>query len=81
VPFGPGHWAFAFSYAAAFTDGIHWLAVEHVHGQKVLTCLVLAIATSALAALAARTVLGLVRRDFLPRVPADPAPARSVRGT
>lgn len=81
VPFGPGHWAFAFSYAAAFTDGIHWLAVEHVHGQKVLTYLVLAIATSALAALAARTVLGLVRRDFLPRVPADPAPARSVRGT
>ncbi|MFJ6708116.1 MULTISPECIES: TDT family transporter [unclassified Streptomyces] len=77
VPFGPGHWAFAFSYAAAFTNGVHWLAAEQVHGQRALAYLLLAVATLAFVALAARTVLGLVRRDFLPRVPADPAPAPS----
>ncbi|WP_405883537.1 TDT family transporter [Streptomyces sp. NBC_01136] len=77
APFGPGYWAFAFSYAAAFTDGVHWLDVEHVHGQKALTYLLLAIATLALAALAARTVLGLSRHTFLPRVPTpELAPAR-----
>lgn len=80
APFGPGFWAFAFSsasYAAAFTFGIHWLDVEHVHGQKGLTYLLLGIATLAMAALAARTLVGLRRRTFLPRVPApDTAPTR-----
>lgn len=74
APFGPGYWAFAFSYAAAFTYGVHWLAVEHVHGQKALTYLLLGIVTLAMAALAARTAVGLRRGTFLPRVPA-PAPA------
>ncbi|MFJ9352080.1 hypothetical protein [Streptomyces sp. NPDC101237] len=77
VPFGRGHWAFAFSYTAAFTDGVHWLAAEQVHGQRPLTYLLPAVATPAFVALAARTVLGPVRRDVLPRVPAEPAPAPS----
>lgn len=78
APFGPGYWAFAFSYAAGFTDGIHWLATEHVHGQKALTYTLLAVATLAVTALAARTVLGLVRGTFLPRLPVagEPSPAR-----
>ncbi|WP_234532044.1 TDT family transporter [Streptomyces shenzhenensis] len=75
VPFGPGHWAFSFSYAAVLTDGVHWLDVEHVRGQKELTYLALAVATLALAALAARTVLGLTRRSFLPRAAAAAVPA------
>ncbi|MEE4545901.1 TDT family transporter [Streptomyces sp. V4-01] len=75
APFGPGYWAFAFSYAAALTDGIHWLDAEHVDGRRALTYLLLALATLALAALAARTLLGLRRRTFLPRVPAPAAPA------
>ncbi|WP_327287215.1 TDT family transporter [Streptomyces sp. NBC_01198] len=73
APFGPGYWAFAFSYAAAVTNGVWWLEVEHVHGQQGLTYLLLSLATLALAALAARTVLGLVRRTFLPRLPAPAA--------
>ncbi len=69
APFGPGYWAFAFSYAAAFTYGVHRLAVAHVHGQKALTYLLLGIVTLAMAALAARTAVGLRRGTFLPRVP------------
>jgi tellurite resistance protein len=75
APFGPGYWSFSFPYAAAFTDGIHWLAVEHVHGLSPLTYLLLALATAALAALAARTAAGLMRRTFLPRLPAPGARA------
>ncbi|MFC4031201.1 TDT family transporter [Streptomyces polygonati] len=66
-PFGPGYWAFAFSYASAFTDGVHWLGIEHVHGLDSLTYVLLALATAALLALAYRTILGLVRGTFLPR--------------
>ncbi|MEU3509204.1 TDT family transporter [Streptomyces longwoodensis] len=74
APFGPGYWAFAFSYAAVVTDGLHWLDIEGVRGRKPLTYLLLAIATLALAALAVRTLLGLRRRTFLPRLPTpDPA--------
>jgi tellurite resistance protein len=75
APFGPGYWAFAFSYAAAVTDGVWWLDVEHVHGQQGLTYLLLGLATLAFAALAARTGLGLGRRTFLPRLPASATPA------
>lgn len=73
APFGPGHWAFAFSYAAAFTNGVSWLAVEHVRHREPLTYVLLAVASCAWAALAGRTVLGLVRGTFLPRV-TGPAP-------
>jgi len=73
APFGPGHWAFAFSYAAAFTNGVSWLAVEHVRHREPLTYVLLAVASCAWAALAARTVLGLVRGTLLPRV-TEPAP-------
>ncbi|CAG6399006.1 Tellurite resistance protein [Actinacidiphila cocklensis] len=73
APFGIGHWAFAFSYAAAVTNGLLWLEVEHVSGRRPLTYALLAVATCAWAALAARTLLGLSRRTFLLRVPAPPA--------
>lgn len=69
VPFGPGHWAFAFSYTAAVGNGLLWLGVEHVRGQKPLTYALLAVATGGWAALAARTLLGLSRRTFLARLP------------
>ncbi|MFJ6393337.1 TDT family transporter [Streptomyces sp. NPDC091972] len=70
APFGPGYWAFAFSYAAVFTNGVHWLDAKRVAGQEPLTYLALAIATLAYTLLATRTVLGLARRSFLPRTPA-----------
>jgi tellurite resistance protein len=67
APFGVGYWAFAFSYASALTDGIHWLAVEHIAGLRPVSYLLLAVATAALLALAYRTILGFVRGTFLPR--------------
>ncbi|WP_329033953.1 TDT family transporter [Streptomyces sp. NBC_00178] len=70
VPFGPGHWAFSFSYAAAFTNGIHWLDVEQVDGRRALTYVALAVITLALAALAIRTLIGLRKGTFLPLAPA-----------
>lgn len=69
APFGPAYWAFAFSYAAVFTDAVRWLDIEHVDAQESLTYLLLSIATAALLALLTRTVLGLARGTFLPRAP------------
>ncbi|WUH91735.1 TDT family transporter [Streptomyces sp. NBC_00433] len=75
APFGPGHWAFAFSYAAAVANGLLWLGVEHVRGQKPVAYVLLAVATCAWAALMARTLLGLSRRTFLLRLAPPPAAA------
>src|SRR5438270_2547057 len=51
VPFGPGWWAFSFSYAAVFVVAIRWLAAEHVAHQQVLTYVLLSILTAGVAAL------------------------------
>jgi tellurite resistance protein len=67
VPFVAGVWAFGFSYAAAITTGIRWLGVEHVPARAPVAYGLLAVATLGLAALSARTILGLVRGTFLPR--------------
>ena len=75
VPFGPGVWAaFAFSYAAAFTVAIRWLAAEHVHRQQGWTYVLLAVITAGIGALLVRTGIGLATDTFLPRLPSE-APA------
>lgn len=74
VPFGPGFWAFAFSYLQVFTVGLHWLAAERVAGLGVLTWLVLAVATGGVLLLAVPTVVRLVRGTFLPRADVVAAP-------
>jgi tellurite resistance protein len=70
APFGVGFWAFSFPFAAAVTDGVHWLAAEHVRGGAALGYALVAVLTAGYALLAARTVVGLVNGTFLPRVPA-----------
>jgi tellurite resistance protein len=67
APFGPGMWAFTFSYAAAVTVGLRWLAVEDVAGRQALVWVFLALITLGIAALATRTITALMRRTFLPR--------------
>jgi tellurite resistance protein len=75
APFGVGFWAFSFPAAAAVTDGVHWLAAEHVRGGAGLGYALAGVLTAGYALLAARTVLGLVNGTFLPRVAApDQAP-------
>jgi tellurite resistance protein len=69
VPFGPGWWAFSFSYAAVFVNGIQWLAAEHVTHQLAWTYALLAVVSAAIMALAVRTTLALVRGTFLPPAP------------
>jgi tellurite resistance protein len=73
APFGPGSWAFAFAYAAAFTVSIRWLAAGHVHQQQVWTYLLLAVITAAIGALSIRTIADLARDNFLPRARSEPA--------
>jgi tellurite resistance protein len=81
VPFGPGWWAFSFSYAAAFAVAIRWLAVEHVPQQRGLTYALLTVVTAGMAALVLTTVRHLKRGTFLPRTggaaPAAPSQPRS----
>jgi tellurite resistance protein len=73
IPFGPGSWAYSFSYAAAFTVAVHWLAVEDVPHRRTLTYALVAVLTVGIAVLvAALTVRGLLRDTFLPRAPAAP---------
>ncbi|WP_170854189.1 SLAC1 family transporter [Microlunatus flavus] len=66
VPFGPGSWAFAFSYLQAVTFGLHWIAGTDVPGRTALVWLLLAVSTAGVLLLAALTGRGLVRRTFLP---------------
>jgi tellurite resistance protein len=73
VPFGPGWWAFSFSYAAAFSVAIRWLAVGQVPLQRDLTFALLTVVTAGMVALAVRTVRHLVRGTFLPRTAAPAA--------
>jgi tellurite resistance protein len=80
APFGPGFWAFSFSYAAVFADAIQWLTLEHAHGAKPWTYVLLAVVTTAFAALITRTGKGLAQKTFLPRPPAAaPSPTKPRR--
>ena len=74
VPFGPGWWAFSFSYAAAFTLAVNWLAAERVPGRSGWIVGLLAVLTAGIAALAVPTVRRLMRGSYLP-VPAALVPA------
>lgn len=74
VPFGPSRWAFSFSYAAVFIDGLHWLAAKSVPGADIWVGVLLAILTLAIAALAVRTLSSLARRTVLPALPATTPP-------
>jgi tellurite resistance protein len=75
--FTPGFWAFTFSYAAAATDALLWIARERPPGGTGYAIATLAAITALLAAIGARTAVALARGQFLaPRVPEarDPGP-------
>lgn len=74
LKFAPSTWAFAFSWAAVVTTTMRWNAWGQPSGQDVYTYLLLAAITAFIGAIAARTVLALVRRDLLPPGP-GPSPA------
>ncbi len=66
VPFGPAWWAFSFSYAAVFVDGIRWLGATHTSHGREWSYLLLAIVSAAVLALLLRTAASLARGRFLP---------------
>jgi tellurite resistance protein len=74
VPFGPGWWAFSFSYAAAFTVSVNWLAAGRVPGRTGWTVAVLAVLTLGIVALAVPTVRRLARGTFFPTAGTTPMP-------
>jgi tellurite resistance protein len=78
APFGPGTWAFSFSYAAAFAVAIRWLAAGDVPGRRTATYVLLAVVSAMILALVVRTVSALARATFLPRRPvrSGPEPGR-----
>jgi tellurite resistance protein len=73
VGFGPGWWAFSFSYAAAFTLALNWVAVGDTPGGIIWTAGLLAVVTAAIVALAVVTVRHLLAGTYLP-APAGTAP-------
>jgi tellurite resistance protein len=79
VPFGPGWWAFSFSYAAAFTLAVNWLAAERAPGRTGWTVVLLTVLSLGIVALAVPTGRRLVRGTFLP-VTAAPAGSGSAPG-
>jgi tellurite resistance protein len=85
VPFGPGSWAYAFSYAAAVTVTIRWLAAAQVDQQVAAIYVLLAVTTLAMGVLCLLTIRSLVGGSYLPRATspakAASAPAGAIRGT
>jgi tellurite resistance protein len=67
VPFGPGAWAYGFSYAAAVTVTVRWLAAADVGQQVALTYFLLIAITLAIGVLCLKTLRGLARHTYLPR--------------
>jgi tellurite resistance protein len=64
--FTPGFWAFTFSYAAAATYALLWIGREKPPGATVCSALIVVLITTFIAAIAARTVVAIVRGQFLP---------------
>ncbi|HEU5333862.1 MAG TPA: hypothetical protein VFU73_13875 [Actinocrinis sp.] len=74
LSFSPAFWAFAFSYAAAFTDGIVWMDLKHTPGTHFWTVVILVVATGFIGAIAVRTVPLLLKGALFP-AKAQPVPA------
>jgi tellurite resistance protein len=72
--FSPGFWAFTFSWCAVAILALHWLALTHPTGQRLLAWLVCSAVTVLVAAIALRTALALARRELVAR------PRRIVEG-
>jgi tellurite resistance protein len=64
--FGPGFWAFTFSYSAVATDALLWIARDRGAGATAIAVVVLACITIFILSIAARTVVAIVHHQFLP---------------
>jgi tellurite resistance protein len=64
--FGPGFWSFSFSWAAAATDALDWVALRRPAGTTAYAAVILAVITAFIGYIAVRTVLLIARGQLLP---------------
>jgi tellurite resistance protein len=67
--FSPGFWSFTFSYAAGATDALLWLTADKPAGARAYACVVVALITLLIVAIAARTAVAVARGQYLPAPP------------
>jgi tellurite resistance protein len=65
LSFGPGLWAFGFSYAAAVTYGLRWIAQKNPPGAGAYTIALITVISGLVGVLATRTVVAVRRGEFL----------------
>ena len=70
LPFSLGTWAFTFSWAAVASTTLFWIAAGRLPGDRAYSYLTLAAISILVSAVAARTILALVRGQLLPRTAA-----------
>jgi tellurite resistance protein len=70
LTFSPGFWSFTFPWAAMVTLALRWLSLEHPAGARLYGWTLLAAVTGLVGAIAARTVLAVLRGRAHPRLAA-----------
>jgi tellurite resistance protein len=78
--FGPGFWAFTFSWAAAATDALYWITLRRPAGSTAMAVVILVAITALIAVIAARTAVLVARGKLLPPPPAVSAPVQAPAG-
>jgi tellurite resistance protein len=73
LTFGSSFWAFAFAWSAVVFASMFWLHAGEPNGWRAYCYVLLAAISVLVAAIAARTVVALWRRDLLPVASAAPA--------
>ncbi|MGX7677520.1 SLAC1 family transporter [Jatrophihabitans sp. DSM 45814] len=66
LPFAAGTWAFAFSWAAVATTGLHWLNDQQPSGYRIYEYVLLGAITTLVGGIAVRTIVAVARRQLLP---------------
>jgi tellurite resistance protein len=77
--FGPGFWAFTFSYAATATDALEWIGLKHPAGATAYSAVIVATITAFIVAIAVRTFVAIRHHQFFPVSPPKPAVEPSPR--
>jgi tellurite resistance protein len=68
IAFVPTCWAFTFCWTALVSFGVRWLLIEHPRGEQTYAAIGVGAVSLLVAAIAARSVIELVRGRFLPAV-------------
>jgi tellurite resistance protein len=65
--FTPGFWAFTFAYSAVATDALEWITLKHPRGANAYAVIVIALISLSILAISIRTVMAVLRGQFLPK--------------